>query len=96
MGFCETQTQDFMPKYGEKNVKCSDAQRLTLGQIFPLAETSTFSILFGFPCPGHLLKCPMTSDSGFAHEKSIVSGRICYSMCCPHRLFGHGNNDTRT
>lgn len=96
MGFCETQTQDFMPKYSEENVKYSNAQRLTLGQIFALAETSTFSILFGLPCPGDLLKYHLTSDSGFAYEKSIVSGRICYSIHCPHALFGHGNNVTRT
>lgn len=39
-----------MPKYGEENVKCSDAQRLALWQMFPLVGASTLSILW-LPCP---------------------------------------------
>lgn len=52
--------------------------------------------LIGLPCLGDLLEYPMTSDSGSPHEKSIVYGRICYSICCPHMLLRHGNNDLRT
>lgn len=40
-----------MPKYGEENVKCSDAQRLLiLREMFPLDGASTFLIL-RLSCP---------------------------------------------
>lgn len=95
VGFCETQTQAFMSKYGEKNGKCSDAQGCALWKIFASAGGPIFPT-FWLPSPRNPLKYPMTPAPGFPHEEPIVHGRIYFSIFWPDMLFSHGNSETWT